>query len=74
MICLIYFSMAALTDNIKFPLSHLNINDFMLINLHISLIAKRFFRSFHRHSDKTASHGELLLDINCFSNKIVDVI
>ena len=46
----------------------------MLINLRISLITKPFFRSFDRHSDKTATHSELLLDINNFSNKIVDVI
>ena len=53
----------------------MNINDLMLINyLHISLITKRFFRSFDRHSDKTVTLSELLLDINIFSNKIVDVI
>ena len=27
----------------------------MIINLHISLITKRFFRSFDRHSDKTVN-------------------
>ena len=74
MICLIYFSMAPFIYNIKFPLSNLNINDLMLINLYISLITKRFLRSFDRHSDKTATLSELLLDINNFSNKIVDVI
>ena len=31
-ICSIYFNMAAFIDNIKFPLSNLNINNFMLIN------------------------------------------
>ena len=46
----------------------------MLINLHISLIKKRCFRSFDSHSDKTVTHSVLLLDINNFSNKIVDVI
>ena len=46
----------------------------MVINFHVSLITKRFFQSFDRHSDKTATHSELLLDINNFSNKIVDVI
>ena len=46
----------------------------MLINLHISLITKQFFLSFDSHSDKTVNLSELLLDINNFSNKIVDVI
>ena len=46
----------------------------MHINFHISLITKRFFRSFDRHSDETVTLIELLLDINNFSNKIVDVI
>ena len=46
----------------------------MLINLHISLITKRFFRSFDRHSDKTVTLSELLQDINNFSKTIVDVI
>ena len=58
----------------KFRWRNLNINDLMLINLHISLITKRFFRTFDRHSDKTLTLSELLLDINNFSNKIVDVI
>ena len=49
-------------------------NDLMLINLHISLITKRVFRSFDRHTDKTVTISELLLDINNLSNKIVDVI
>ena len=66
--------MEAFIDNIKFPLSNLNINYIMLINLYISLITKRFFGSFDRHSDKTATHSELLRDINNFSNKIGDVI
>ena len=74
MICLIYFSMVQFNDFIKFRWRNLNINDLMLINLHISLVTKPFFRSFDRHSDKTATHSELLLDINNFSNKIVDVI
>ena len=73
-VCLIYFSMAQFIDNIKFRWRNVNINDLKLINLHISLITKRFFRSFGRHSDKTVTHSELLLDINKFSNKIVDVI
>ena len=74
MICLIYFSVAQFNDNIKFRWRNLNINDLILINLHISLITKRFFLSFDRHSDKTVTHSELLLDINNFSNKIVYVI
>ena len=73
-ICLIYFSMAPFIDNIKFPLWNLNINNLMLINFHISLITTRFFRSFHRHSDKTVTLIELLQDINNFSKTIVDVI
>ena len=44
--CLIYFSMAQFNDDIKFRWRNLNINDLMLINLHSSLIAKRFFRFF----------------------------
>ena len=52
----------------------MNINDLMLINLHISLITKRLFRYFDRHSDKTATHSELLLDINNFSETIVRAI
>ena len=71
-ICSIYFSMAAFTDNIKFPLLNLNINNLMLINFHISLITKRFFRSFDRHSDKTATLSESLPNINKFRNKILD--
>ena len=58
-ICSIYFSMAAFTDNIKFQLSNLNIYNLMLINFHISLITKRFFRSFDRNSDKTVTLSEL---------------
>ena len=46
----------------------------MLINFYISLITKRFFRSFGRHSDKTVTPSELLQDINNFSKTIVDVI
>ena len=74
MICLIYFSMAQFNDNTKFWWRNLNINDLMLINLHISLITKRFFWSFDRHNDKTVTFSELLLDINNFSKTIVDVI
>ena len=74
MICLVYFSMAQFNDNIKFRWRNLNVNDLMLINLHISLITKRFSGSFHRHSDKTVTLSELLLNINNFNNKIVDVI
>ena len=65
---------APFIDNIKFPLRNLNINNLMLINFHISLIAKRFFRNFYRHSDKTVTLSELLEDINNFSKTIVDVI
>ena len=74
MICLIYFSMAQFNDNMKLRWQNLNINDLMLINLHISIITNRFFRTFDRHSDKTVTLSELLLDINNFSNKIMDVI
>ena len=55
MICLIYFSMAQFNDNIKFRWRNLKIKDLVLINLHILLITKRFFRSFDRHSDKTVT-------------------
>ena len=73
-ICLIYFSMPPFADNIKFPLWNLNIKNVMLINFHISLITKRFFQFFDRHSDKTVTLSELLQDINNFSKTIVDVI
>ena len=66
--------MAQFNDNMKFRCRNLNIDDLMLINLHISLITKPFFQSFDRHSDKTVTLRELLLDIKNFSNKIVDVI
>ena len=66
--------MVQFNDNIKFRWRNLNTDDSMLINSHISLITKRFFRSFDRHSDNTATHSELSLNINNFSNKIVDVI
>ena len=46
----------------------------MLINFYISLITKRFFRFFDRHSDKTATLIVLLQDINNFSKTIEDVI
>ena len=86
MICSIYFSMAAFTDNIKFHLLNLNINNLMLINFHISLITKRLFRSFDHHSDRTVTVSQLcsfdhhsdrtvtvsqlLPNINKFRNKI----
>ena len=73
-ICSIYFSMAQFNDNINFRWRNLNINDLMLFVFHISLIRRRFFRSFRRHSEKTVTHSELLLDINNFNSKIVDVI
>ena len=66
--------MAPFIDNIKFPLWNLNINKLMLINILISLITKRFLRSFDRHSDKIVTLRELLQDISNFSKKIVDVI
>ena len=66
--------MSPFIDNIKFHLWNLNINNLMLINLNISLITKRFFPSFDRHSDKTVILIELLLGINNFSKTIVDVI
>ena len=61
-------------NDIKFQWRNLNINDLMLINLHISLITKQIFRYFDRHSDKTVTLGKLLLHINNFSKKIVDDI
>ena len=64
--------MAAFIDDMKFPLSNLNINDLMLINFHISLITKRLFRSFDRHSDKTVPLSELLPNINKLRNKILN--
>ena len=66
--------MAPFIDNIKFHLWNLNINKLMLIHFHISLITKRFFRSFDHHCDKTVTLSELLQDINNFSKTIVDVI
>ena len=63
--------MAPFIDKIKFTLWNLNINKLMLINFHISIITKRFFRSFDRHSDKTVTVSELLQDINNFSKTIV---
>ena len=39
MMCLIYYSMTQFNDNIKFWWQNLDINDLMLINLHMSLIA-----------------------------------
>ena len=70
-ICSIYFSMAAVIDNIKFLLSNQNIND-LIISFHISLITKRFFLSFDRHSDKTVTFSELLPNIDKYRNKILD--
>ena len=52
----------------------MNSNDLMHIILHISIITKQFFLSFDRHSDKTVTLSELLLNINNFSYTIVDVI
>ena len=72
-ICLIYFSTAQFNDNIKFRWRNLNINDIMLINLYVSLITNLYVSIFWRHSDKTATFRELLLDINNFSKTIVDV-
>ena len=51
---------------------NLNINNLMLINFHISLITKRFIRSFDRHSDKTVTLSELLPSINKLRNKILN--
>ena len=73
-LCLMCFSMAQFNDNIKFRWQNQNINDLMHVLLHISLIMKRFVRSFDRHSDKTVTLSELLLNINNFTNKIVDII
>ena len=73
-IYLIYFSIAQFNDNIKISLWNLNINNLMLINFHNSLITKRFFRYFDSHSDKTVTLGELLLNINNFSDEIADVM
>ena len=71
-ICLIYFSTTLFTNYIKFPLWNLNINNLMLINFHISLITKRFLRSFNRHSDKTITLSELLPNTNKFRNIILN--
>ena len=57
----------------NFP-SNLNINNLMLIKFHISLITKRFVRSFDRHSAKTLALSELLPSINKFRNKILDFL
>ena len=70
-ICSSYFSMVAFIDNMKFPFSNQNINNLMLINFHISLKTNRFFRSFDRHSDKTVTFSELLVNINKFRNEIL---
>ena len=64
--CSIYLNMAAFTDKIKFLLSNLN------INYYISLITKRLFPSFDRHSDKTVTLSELTPNINKFRYKILD--
>ena len=71
---LICFRMTLFNDNIKFLLWNLNINGLMLNNFHISLKTKRFFRYFERHSDKTVTLVELLLNINNVGNKMVDVL
>ena len=73
-ICLIYYSMAPFINNMKFLMWNLNSNNLLLISFHILLITKRFFWSFDRHSDKTVTLSELLLDINNFSKTIVYVI
>ena len=62
--------MTPFIDKIKFPLWNLNINNLMLINFHSSLITKRFFWSFDRHSDKTLYRSELLPNIKKIRNKI----
>ena len=61
--------MAQLNDNVSFLFRNLNINELMLINFHISLVTKLFFLSFDRHTDKTVTLSELLLNINNFRNK-----
>ena len=66
--------MAPFIDYNKFQLWNLNINNLMLINFHISLITKRFLRSFDRHSDKTITVSELLPNINKFRNKIFNFL
>ena len=50
----------------------MNVNNLTLTNFHISLITKRFLRSFDRHSDKTVTLRELLPNINKFRNKILN--
>ena len=70
-ICLIYFCTAPFNYN-KFSLWTMNINNLMLINFHISLITKRFFQYFDRHSGKTVTLSELLPNINKFRNKTVN--
>ena len=71
-ICSIYFSMAPFNDYIKFPLWNLNMNTLMFIHFHISLMTKRFLRSFEQiDSDKTATLSELLPNINKCRNKIL---
>ena len=71
-ICLIYVIMAPFIDNIKFHLWNHNINNLMFIHFHISLIRKRFLRSFVRHSDKTITLSELLPNITKFRDKIIN--
>ena len=65
--------MTPFNDDIIFRLWNLNINDLMNINFLISLITKRFFRYFDRHSDKTVYLSGLLQNIRNFSNKLVFV-
>ena len=69
-----YSLITPFNDSMKFRLRNVNINDFLLINLPILLITIRFFRYFDRHSGKTVTLSELLLNIINFSNKIVDVM
>ena len=73
-ICLIYFSMTPFNDNIKFRLWNLNNNDLMLINFHISLKTKRFFSIFWPPEWQNSRPQQLLLNINNFSNKMVDAL
>ena len=71
---LLQHGMARFNYDVKFRWRNLNINDIMLINLHISLITIRFFLSIERHSDKTVTLSKFLLTINNFSNKITNII
>ena len=50
----------------------MNIINLMFINFHISLITKRFLRSFDRHRDRTVTLRELLPNINKFRNETLN--